>query len=349
MRKLLHIVPVPFDFWNTVVFVVELLFLVPIIYWHPYDSLPDPGKAVAYIGVAAAAMTVHDNMTHFQRAVWIVVIVALLKIEMRSISKDRWDNEQKQNAEHKEEIGRSAALIHLEKDSFTRLLNTQRDSLNQILSKQDADVTSTLKTFNAGQRRNERSFSGVLDKEQALFHEQKDFSEQFAGRLVPGDLPTPSNACSNYVPVGSTKTVMIFGQSAGTTEHFPTGILDINEEEVLSVERVDNQEDLALHVEMRDNHHRILFRINKDGLVNPGGFLVLHPDKSTLLLQDPNGAEFLRAVFLNKHAVSVSGSILYCGHRVAVDSVAGLCGENPGRSIIGINEPQLACSAMQQP
>jgi hypothetical protein len=74
---------------NAVFFVLELTCIPLILWWIPSSHLPLPGWAVAFMAIAAAAMSVHDDMKPWQKGVWMLIIGAFLITELRAINKDR--------------------------------------------------------------------------------------------------------------------------------------------------------------------------------------------------------------------------------------------------------------------
>jgi hypothetical protein len=63
---------------------------------------------------------------------------------------------------------------------------------------------------------------------------------------------------------------------------------------------VPDSDALSLSLDFRDKDNRILLRVNQDGAVNRANDLILlHPNKSTFLIEDSFGTEFLRASYIN--------------------------------------------------
>jgi hypothetical protein len=75
--------------WNKAFLALEFAFIPLALWWVPYKHLPSPGWAVAFIAVAAAAMSVHDEMRGWQKGIWLLIIGFFLITELRAISKDR--------------------------------------------------------------------------------------------------------------------------------------------------------------------------------------------------------------------------------------------------------------------
>jgi hypothetical protein len=61
-------------------------------FWH---HLPPPGWSIAIVAFVAAAMTIHPDIKAWHKALWMVLIGALLVLEFKSIRKDRADTEER--------------------------------------------------------------------------------------------------------------------------------------------------------------------------------------------------------------------------------------------------------------
>jgi len=75
--------------WNLFFTVLEALLLLVSIYWWSEKHLPNPGIAVALMGLAAAAMSIHNDMDDLRKFFWLLIIALLLSAEVRAIGKDR--------------------------------------------------------------------------------------------------------------------------------------------------------------------------------------------------------------------------------------------------------------------
>src|SRR6202034_3787224 len=84
---------------------------------------------------------------------------------------------------------------------------------------------------------------------------------------------------------------------------------------------IEGSNDLSIWIDFRDEQNRVLLRVNKNGVVNRSPNLtVLHPNKSTFLIEDEYGAEFLKAIYINPYAFQISGNMLYCGKILPINS-----------------------------
>jgi hypothetical protein len=125
--------------WQHRIFTATQLVLALWASWL-YRHTPTPGWAVAILAVAAAAMSIHGEMRGWQKAVWMILIAALLGIELRAISKDRTDAEAK-------------AL---------QTQNAQEESFRAIREQQDADFKETARGLDTEIRQSNALMSQVL-------------------------------------------------------------------------------------------------------------------------------------------------------------------------------------------
>lgn len=128
-----------------------------VIVWftfHYYGHIPGPGKAIAVLGSAAVLMAVRgDLMGHPEKVVWILVVFALLYVEIRTIDKDRQDNQAQHKATRKEEA-----------DRFDQILKSNRDGIAAILDDQRNKSAATMQEFALSQARTEKQFSATMSE-----------------------------------------------------------------------------------------------------------------------------------------------------------------------------------------
>ena len=258
-------------------------------------------------------------------------------VELKSIGKDRKDNEQAQSTARQEERDSFQKLLDQERADTKGLLDQEGTSLSSILTQQQTQFAETMTTFSAAQKQDQQKFTSIIKREEGVLESQQEMSERFAGRLVPGDAPTPPNSCDlprldpkflfpNLFPKGianSSITTIIFendnailytSDMAPPLNQVPFNILKINDTPVISFDQRPGSSDIYLSVDFRDQRNRILIQVNQNGIIQGTYNLwVLRPDKSTLLIEDDQGREFFRATYLNPHAFKISGKVVYCG------------------------------------
>lgn len=277
-------------------------------------------------------MSVHPEMQPHHKFIYFVLMASLLIIEFRAMRKDRDDAQQAQTEAQKqlstEETNRLQTLLDGERKNTAHLLDQENTNLSTFLKQDQKQFENTISTLLATHRQDEKDFADVVHKEEGLLKAQHDLSEQFTGRLVPGDSPTPPNACSHSnLGQEDGEVLIILGSNTdiGSGSHFV--IFSVGGFPVISADRIADSSDLYLSVDFRDQNNRITFRMDKDGVVNKSNLILLRPDKSTFLLQDEYGEEIFRARFINPKTFEVSGKVTYCGKPFPVQAsfASGLC------------------------
>jgi len=285
------------------------------VWWLPDAHLPWTGVAVAIIAVMAAMMSVHPRIRPVDKFVYLMVIALLLFVEFRAMYKDRKEAQEAQNLFQSNEEGRLGKLLEDERRNTKELLEQENRGLSTILSQDQNQFTKTMSTVLVAHGQDERGFAAVVKEEERLIETQLDLSEQFTGRLVPGTLPTPHNGCLRDGQDPEDGQILIaFGDNADIEEKFPHTVLELGDFPVISVDRVASSNAIALTLDFRDSQNHILFRVDKNGVVDRSqGLILLHPNKSTFLVQDSYGVEILRATYINPKVFEVKGKAIYCG------------------------------------
>ena len=288
-----------------------------LIWWIPYKHLPWTGVGVAIIALLAAVMSVHPHIRPHHKLIYFSLMAFLLITEFRAMRKDRDEARQTQNQFESKENARLARLLKAEGENTKNLLNQENANLSDFLKQDQLEFEKTIGTLVSAHKQDQKDFLGVVAKEQGIVQSQQEMSDQFAGRLVPGDDPTPDNPCSRFTPKGEGDVTVILEDNAAVVNHFPATILEVGDTPVISVDRVPgSRQELALSADFRAKGNEIAIQVNKNGVVNRTSRLILmHPNKSTFLIEDSYGKEFFRAVYLNSKTFQVSGSAIYCGKR----------------------------------
>jgi hypothetical protein len=92
-------------------YVLQIGFSAWIIWRWPWDQLPVPGYAIGVLAVAAAVMSLHSDMKLGHRVVWILLLGAFLRLEIRAISKDRHDSELAHDADIAKMMAKFDAML----------------------------------------------------------------------------------------------------------------------------------------------------------------------------------------------------------------------------------------------
>lgn len=82
---------------------------------------------------------------------------------------------------------------------------------------------------------------------------------------------------------------------------------------VITINKVEHSTAISLSLDFRDDHNRILLRLNEDGIVNRSNLFLLHPSKNEFLIENEFGGDFLRATYVNPRVFKITGSVIYCG------------------------------------
>lgn len=301
-------------------------------------------------------MSVHRDIRQRHKVIYFTLFAMLLLFEFRAIRKDRTEAQNSLQRMKQAEDARLDTLLGNDRLETKQLLNQENKSLDAVLKKDEAQFTRTLNTIVAAHRDDERQFSTLLDREQRLNEAQRDMSEQFAGRLVPGNTPTPPNSCDDHPQASEAvhegAVTVIAGDNTFVEEKFPATLLRIGSTPVITLDRsaTDDPHSVVLGLDFRDNKNRIVLRIDRNGTVlRTSQLIMLHPNKSTLLLEDQFGNEFMRASYLNPSAFEIQGSGIYCGRvfRIQMDLFSDACMADTGRGGTDIHIMAPACATQQ--
>lgn len=301
-----------------------------LLWWIPYRHLPWTGTGVAIIAFLAALMSVHRDLQRRHKVLYFTLMAFLLITEFRAMRKDRSDNQQDQRTAQSElaaqENTRLEGLLAGERENTRKLLEQENTNLGSVLRQDQGEFERSLTAILKSHKEDEDAFGNVVKKQEDMLQEQHDLSEQLFGRLVPGSSPTPVNACSGNRDLPSDGVTVIYGGSASITRTFPHTILEVGNAQVISIDRVPGSPDLALSLNFTDTDNRIILRIDKNGAVlRTSGLILLHPDKSTFLIQDEYGKDFLRASYLNQSTLEVQGTGFYCGRTFRIGNGNSIC------------------------
>ena len=99
-----------------------------------------PGWAIAVLGGVAAAMSLHGEMRAWQKSFWMILIACLLIVELKTISKDRAENEKKALEDRAEQDRRFRELRAAQDLEFAHTAQGLEDAI--------AGIQSTLRSAN---------------------------------------------------------------------------------------------------------------------------------------------------------------------------------------------------------
>lgn len=300
------------------------------------------GFAIGFLAFAAAIMAVRaESLTGPEKFIWIIICAGLLVWELEVIHEDR----AAQDSQHEQDVARLTAQFELTLREFRetqfRLAQTKQnlDQTKQDLDQTGADEHRRLVTLL-------QQGAAITDQQRSVLQTQQDISEQFAGRLVPGTALTPMNGCTDSrIQIRPDATTVLIGNgNAAITDSLPSSVLQVGDAPVIAFDQKPNSGEMYLSIDFRDNQNRVILRVNKNGIVSRTAQLaVLRPNKSTLLIEDDFGKEFLRASFLNPHAFEVTGKIVYCGKAIELTKLfpaTNSCSIDAGKSAFAVAAPK---------
>jgi hypothetical protein len=305
--------------------IVAILF---VLWWFPYQHLPWAGTGVAVIAVLAALMSVQTNLKNRHKFLYFFLMAALLLTEFRAMRKDRFDNQESQRKAQSDlkdaEDKRLGTLLGEERENTKKLLDQESTSLESVLKQDQTEFTRSLSAIVGAHKEDEQQFANVAKS-------QYELSELSYGRLVPGDEATPPNACTtpeNYRIRPSGAITTIYGDNADVGK-LPHTVMMVGNSRLIGIDPIKGSSDVALSLDFRDKENRVVLRVDSNGTVNRSNLILLHPYKNVFVVQDERGLPFLTATYVNKEAFQVTGSAIYCGQRMPIDqpNMHGSCSD----------------------
>lgn len=285
----------------------KLLRMSEALHWYP-----PVGVFIAILGVLGIVVPlIRDlaKMGKWEKAIWTFVMFALMGLEIRSIYLDRTAHDIEQDK------ARAEQLQHF----------------NEIGEGIKGAVAESQKQFDATMERSNTILGGVsesIKQQRGLFDRQQEMIESFNGHLVPGNQPMPplaSLGCMNdWVP--NDAYLIRIGEMTQVVEEFPVTPLGVDigvkgtifattHELVRISKRADGV--LVMALDLRDKDGVIIVKLNADGIEVGPQFHVLHPDKSTLVIEDSHGKEVLRIVYVMKRYLWLRTQMIVNGETIA--------------------------------
>jgi hypothetical protein len=110
---------------------LQVIGVAVILFWWRQSHLPPPGYAVAVLGVAAAIMSIQEDMQGWQKAIWLLLMGGFLAIELRAISADRKNTADEALRERNAQDQRFADIREAQNEDFKTITKGFTDTLNQ--------------------------------------------------------------------------------------------------------------------------------------------------------------------------------------------------------------------------
>jgi hypothetical protein len=308
-------------FWYTV------LGLFAREYWRWCSDIPPSGKAVLALALVASLMPLRSEFRRgaawhgIEKSVWVLLLFAFFYLENIAIDRERMISKQAEAKTLRAIATGFQGVITDEQKNFSTVIETSQANFRALIEGEQRQFDQTQRNSVTAQKKEHAQFTSVLGKQQAMLTAQQEFAEGLAGRLVPGNAPTPDNGCTEQGVFAKSNEVLLItsGENASIVSKFPHTVLKVSGMNMVSIDRVAGTGAIALGVESRDADGKIAFRMDKNGtVVRDNSLIPLHPDKSTFLLQDAYGRDLLKAQFVNHNTISVDGSVPYCGQIISL-------------------------------
>lgn len=130
-------------------FLVQLSAFVAILWWFGRSHLPWPGVAVSIIAVLAALMSIDQNLKGCHKAVYFVLMAALLVTEFRSMRKDRENSERQQQAFFAQQKSGFQSINDQAQRNFQATINQSQENFNATAEGLESAYSQRQKQFAA--------------------------------------------------------------------------------------------------------------------------------------------------------------------------------------------------------
>jgi hypothetical protein len=283
-------------------------------------DIPPSGKAVLALAMLAALMPIRSEFRRgsawhgIEKSVWIMLLFAFFYLENVAIDTERvMAEKQQQETLRSVAAGFQGVLSEQQKD-FSTLIDNGKKSF----ATQQQNFGQIVKNSLAAQKQEREDFAGLLKEQKGIIEQQHEMIESLNGRLLPGDDPMPSmESLGCNMPLRDDDYLIITGGLTSVVRTFPYSPLSVSGGvNVMFSKSKDGM--LVLSIDIRDRDHSIIVQFSEDGFaVNPN-LIKLHPDKSTLIVENLRGDPVLKARYINKRTFSLEGKILVNGKVVDI-------------------------------
>jgi hypothetical protein len=287
-----------------------------------YFHLPTAGYGGLALALGATLMPlVWEKVGVICKMAWIAMLFLLFAVEYRAIDEDKRQSARELTTDF-------GGVSKQANDNLKNILDDEHLSFADVLKAQQDAFATTMRTIVSAQHEDERKFSALLKQQRGLFDRQQEMIESFNGHLVPGDQPMPplaSLGCMNdWVP--NDAYLIRIGEMTQVVEEFPVTPLavDIGVKGTIfatthDLARISKRADgvLVLALDLRDKDGVIIVKLNADGIEVGPQFHALHPDKSTLVIEDSHGKEVLRIVYVMKRYLWLRTQMIVNGETIA--------------------------------
>lgn len=129
------------------------------------------------------------------------------------------------------------------------------------------------------------------------------------GRLYPSNEPTPVNMCGGSIKEDS--FVIFLGDSIAVTQSLPATVLNVNGQDVLSVDKNRADGTMAISLTVRTKDETVLAQIqNGEFTINKDNALIMERSNwSSLKVEDKYGKSMLAVKYLNPKAMWIDATL----------------------------------------
>ncbi len=155
-----------------------------------------------------------------------------------------------------------------------------------------------------------------------IVHKETPPETETHGVLVPANKPMPPNPCEGLGPPDA--FFIFLGNSASFTTRFPHTIIRIGSDNILTVDKKEDQISVSARVFSRDG--RIVAAIkDNEFFINPNNYFRRErPDPHTLVVYDQMNQKVLDVEYLNSRGVRFLGVFNHPNRRVVISSTEGI-------------------------
>jgi hypothetical protein len=154
---------------------IKLLTAILTLWWL-FRTLPPPGYAIGVVAVVAALMSIQEHMEGWQKAIWMILIGALLFVEMRSIKVDRGRADAQALQDRKKQD-----------DNFRQLRQQEDREFVATLDGLKSQFQATIGGFETSRRLESQHFGSLLREQTRLFSGMQRSTQDTLNALTGGD------------------------------------------------------------------------------------------------------------------------------------------------------------------
>jgi hypothetical protein len=159
-----------------------------------------------------------------------------------------------------------------------------------------------------------------VQRQEVQLDRENELIESLHGHLLPGTAEIPqlsSLGCRADYVLADDDYVIREGGITEIVRAFPHVILTWRGVKMITMSRADNGT-LVLNINVYDKDGRLVVRFDSDGFESNTTYLKKQPDKSTLVVDDQNGTQVLKAQYVNLKYCVLDGTMTIDGQQVTI-------------------------------